>query len=230
MYQTLLLDIDGTLLDFQKSEEESLNRVFREHGYELTPEMRACYEKINRGLWDSYERGEIDRDTVIFSRFGMLFEQVGIQGEDGVQFEKEYQEYLGQKAHLIPGAYELVEYLSKKYTLYVVTNGVTHTQWQRLQDSGLDKFMRDVFISGELGSQKPQKEFFDACFAKMQEAQAEVDKSAMLIIGDSLSSDILGGNNAGVDTCWYNPAGKAKADGISVTMEVRKLEELYTIL
>ena len=170
MYQTLLLDIDGTLLDFQKGEDYALHQVFQNHGYELTPEMQKVYERINRSLWDAYELGEIDRDTVIYTRFGKLFQEVGITGEDGILFEDEYQHLLGQKAFLLPGAYELVEYLSKKYPLYVVTNGVSHTQWQRLRDSGLDKFMKRVFISGEMGSQKPQKAYFDACFAQMEDA------------------------------------------------------------
>ena len=215
MYQTLLLDIDGTLLDFQKGEDYALHQVFQNHGYELTPEMQKVYERINRSLWDAYELGEIDRDTVIYTRFGKLFQEVGITGEDGILFEDEYQHLLGQKAFL----------------LYVVTNGVSHTQWQRLRDSGLDKFMKRVFISGEMGSQKPQKAYFDACFAQMEQDGIDVsDTSKMLIVGDSLTSDIKGGNNAGIPTCWYNPAGKPADADVSVTIEIHSLEELYRIL
>jgi 2-haloacid dehalogenase len=226
MYQILLLDIDGTLLDFQKSQKLTLEKAFQAFDYPLTEETKRRYEEINHGLWKQYERGEITRETVIYSRFERLFKELGIE-DDGIAFENTYQELLGQSACLLDGALELVQYLYKKYELYVITNGVTQTQKQRLHDSGLDVYMKDIFISGEIGAQKPQKEFFDVCLERIG---SSVEKNSMLIIGDTLSSDILGGIYAGIDTCWYNPGGLAADPDIPSTYTVRSFRELRKLL
>ena len=226
MYTTLLLDVDGTLLDFEMSQKMALEKAFEVHGYPLTEETKNIYNKINDKLWKQYERGEINRETVIYTRFGKLFQAIGIQ-DDGVAFEDDYQNLLGSGAYLLDGALELVEYLYGKYALYIITNGVTETQRRRLQDSGLDKYMKDIFISGELGVQKPKKEYFDLCLKRMPET---IKKEELLVIGDTLSSDILGGLNAGIDTCWYNPQKLPANPEIPATMEVHSFEELKNLL
>lgn len=226
MYTTLLLDVDGTLLDFEMSQKMALEKAFEIKGYPLTEETKALYEEINHGLWKQYERGEITRDTVIYSRFGKLFACIGIP-DDGIAFEDLYQDLLGSGAYLLDGALELVQYLYTKYDLYIITNGVSDTQRRRLKDSGLDRYMKDIFISGELGVQKPRKEYFDACLANMP---ASIRKEELLVVGDTLSSDILGGLHAGIDTCWYNPKKLPANPDIPATMEVESFAELMNVL
>ncbi len=156
MYSTLLLDVDGTLLDFEKSQEKALELAFASYGYPLTESTVRLYNQINHGLWKQYERGEITRETVVYSRFERLFKETGIPG-DAAAFEDTYQDLLGSGAYLLEGALDLVRCLHEAYTLYIITNGVTDTQRRRLRDSGLSVYMKDIFISGELGVQKPRK-------------------------------------------------------------------------
>ena len=224
-FQTLLFDADNTLFDFTAGERIALESAFHHHGYYLDEEILNIYERINVGLWKKYEQGLMDRKTVIYSRFGLLFKEIGIE-DDGIKFEDIYQELLGQQHIFVPHAKEVVEYLFSRYDLYIVTNGVTATQMRRLKDSGLDHYMKDIFVSEATGYQKPMKEFFDYCFRKIPGFAA--DKS--MIIGDSLSSDMKGGNNAGIKTCWYNPLQVKNESDAKVDYEIRCLKELYELL
>jgi 2-haloacid dehalogenase len=224
-YKTLLLDADGTLFDFDECEREALRLTFEKYGYPLNEEIKELYAGINKALWKRYEQGEIDRHTVIYTRFGALFEKIGIE-DDGITFEDDYQELLGMQHFIIEGAMEVLEYLYHKYDLYIVTNGVTATQYRRLKESRVDRYVKKIFVSEETGYQKPWKEYFDYCFERIK--NLELQKT--LIIGDSLSSDILGGNNAGIDTCWYNPASLENKTEARVDYEIRDLKELYELL
>ena len=226
MYQTLLLDVDGPLLDFEKSQAKALELAFARYGYPLTERIVCLYNQINQSLWKRYERGEITREDVIYGRFEHLFRETGIKG-DPAAFEDTYQDFLGSGAYLLEGALDLVQYLFRKYTLYIITNGVTATQRRRLTDSGLEIYMKDIFISGELGVQKPRKEYFDACIRRMKDPGS---RNSMLIIGDTLSSDILGGLQAGIDTCWYNPGFADPDPEIPATFEVHSFRELKHLL
>ena len=226
MYQTLLLDVDGTLLDFEKSQAKALELAFARYGYPLTERIVCLYNQINQSLWKRYERGEITREDVIYGRFEHLFRETGIKG-DPAAFEDTYQDFLGSGAYLLEGALDLVQYLFRKYTLYIITNGVTATQRRRLTDSGLEIYMKDIFISGELGVQKPRKEYFDACIRRMKDPGS---RNSMLIIGDTRSSDILGGLQAGIDTCWYNPGFADPDPEIPATFEVHSFRELKHLL
>ncbi len=226
MYQTLLLDVDGTLLDFEKSQAKALELAFARYGYPLTERIVCLYNQINQSLWKRYERGEITREDVIYGRFEHLFRETGIKG-DPAAFEDTYQDFLGSGSYLLEGALDLVQYLFRKYTLYIITNGVTATQRRRLTDSGLEIYMKDIFISGELGVQKPRKEYFDACIRRMKDPGS---RDSMLIIGDTLSSDILGGLQAGIDTCWYNPGFADPDPEIPATFEVHSFRELKHLL
>lgn len=137
-YKTLLFDIDGTLLDFKKAEDYAMHKTFSDHHLELTSEIFEIYEEINSKLWKDFELGLIDKKTVVYTRFVKLFNELGIE-EDGVAFEDEYQWNLAHGAYLIKHAIEILEYLSKKYDLYVVTNGVASTQYNRLKLLDLNK-------------------------------------------------------------------------------------------
>jgi 2-haloacid dehalogenase len=224
-FQTLLFDADNTLLDFTAGEKTAIELAFAHHGYPLNEEIRSTYERINVGLWKKYEQGLMDRKTVIYSRFGLLFKEIGIE-DDGIRFEDVYQDLLGQQHIFVPHAKELVEYLSPNYDLYIVTNGVTSTQMRRLKDSGLDQYMKGIFVSEATGFQKPMKEYFDYCFERIPTFDA--DKT--LIIGDSLSSDIKGGNNAGIKTCWYNPFEQRNDTDVLVDYEIKSLMQLTKLL
>ncbi|MDF2906115.1 MAG: noncanonical pyrimidine nucleotidase, YjjG family [Herbinix sp.] len=224
-FQTLLLDVDNTLLDFNAGERIALEQAFVKHGYSLNEEIRSTYDRINVGLWKQYEQGLMDRKTVIYSRFGLLFKEIGIEN-DGVLFEDVYQDLLGQQHIFIPDALEVVEYLYSKYDLYIVTNGVTATQMRRLKESGLDRYMKQIIVSEATGYQKPMKEYFDYCIRLIPNFEAE----KAMIIGDSLSSDIKGGNNAGIKTCWYNPLQLKNETDSKVDYEIQSLPQLYDLL
>ena len=224
-YTTLLLDADDTLLDFQKTEEYALSSTFEQYGIPFTEEVRSTYKTINHKLWAAFEAGEINKATILARRFRNTFAALGIQGEfEG--FEKEYQLALGRGGFLIPEAMEVCQELSKICRLYIVTNGVQATQESRMELSGLLPYIQDVFVSETTGYQKPQREYFDYVFSRIP----DFDPAQALMIGDSLGSDIKGGYNAGLDTCWYNPAGKPNGIKVPVTYEIKNLKELYAIV
>lgn len=224
-FKTLLFDADNTLFDFQACEKEALRLTFEKYNYELNDEIAGIYEKINVELWKKYEQGVIDRNTVIYSRFGILFKEIGIK-DDGIAFEDDYQEILGMQHFFIEGAPEVIKKLYQKYDMYIVTNGVTATQLRRLKESGIERYMMKIFVSEETGYQKPMKEYFDYCFSRIE----NFDPSVAIIIGDSLSSDIKGGNNAGIATCWFNPDRLENKAEVKVDYEITDLKELYKIL
>ncbi|WP_134684087.1 YjjG family noncanonical pyrimidine nucleotidase [Brevibacillus migulae] len=224
-YKTLLFDVDDTLLDFGAAEKAALELLFADQQLDFTPDLETQYKRINHGLWIAFEEGKIDRDEVVNTRFSRLFKEYG-QEVDGALLERKYRRFLDEGHQLIEGALALIKNLRQDYDLYVVTNGVSKTQDKRLRDSGLHPFFLDIFVSEDTGFQKPMKEYFDYVFARIPDFSAQ----EALIIGDSLSSDIKGGQLAGLDTCWFNPGRKPNETGILPTYEIQRLDELYRIL
>ncbi|WP_282938615.1 YjjG family noncanonical pyrimidine nucleotidase [Paenibacillus sp. RC67] len=224
-YQTLLFDVDDTLLDFGAAEKLALRLLFEDQQVPLTAAIEAHYKQINQGLWKSFEEGKIDREEVLNTRHSLLFREYGHE-VDGIMLEQKYRSYLEEGHEHVLGAFELISALQDKYDLYIVTNGVSKTQIKRLRDSGLYPLFKNVFVSEDTGYQKPMKEYFDHVFARIP--GFAVDKG--LIIGDSLSADIKGGQLAGLDTCWFNPAKKPNDTEIAPIYEIQKLDELYRIL
>lgn len=224
-YDTLLLDADDTLLDFRQTEKAALENTFDEYGLTLTDEIRDIYKTVNHELWSAFERGEITKETITSTRFQRVFDTVGYH-VDGHTFHLDYQKALGRGYFLIDGAKELCEKLAGKYRLYCVTNGVAATQYSRLSGSGLGDYFDNIFVSEEIGHQKPSKDYFSAVFKSI----GRFNPSNALIVGDSLTSDIQGGKNTGIDTCWYNPSGKTAESAVKADYEIRKLDELMPIL
>lgn len=223
-YKYLLFDVDGTLLDFDKAEQYALEYIFRHYDISLTYEINQRYEEINKKLWKDFENGLIDKKTVVYSRFVLLFKEFNIP-VDGIAFEDDYQKALGQGYFVLPHTIEVLSALYQKYPLYVVTNGVSQTQYSRLEGTDIKKYFQNIFVSEDIGHQKPSKEYFDYCFKNID----KIDLSKTLIIGDSLSSDIQGGINAGIDTCWFNPNHLDKPEAMPINYEIHDLRELLQL-
>lgn len=224
-YTHLLFDADDTLLDFQASEQAALKNLFISLQLPLTASLQSQYHEINRALWAAFERGEISKDEILKTRFRRLFAQVGID-IDRPNLETEYQSMLASEHMVIPGSFTILEQLKKHYHLYIVSNGVASTQYSRMHASGLYPYFKGVFISEETGFQKPQIEFFEYVFTRIP----NLERSKTLIIGDSLTSDIQGGINANIDTCWYNPNKLCNSKNLPITYQISSLEALCDIL
>lgn len=223
-YKILLFDLDNTLLDFGANEKVSLNKLFSAHNIPLTDEIMATYQSINRGLWESYEKGEITFD-MLSCRFPKTLKAIG-SDDDGTGWESEYRRYLSCGYQLVDGAIEICEQLSSDYRLFIATNGVRETQEKRIANSGLAPFFEFVYNSQSVGYQKPHIEFFEYLAKDIK----GFDKSQTIIIGDSLVTDIKGGLGFGIDTCWFNPNGKTN-DGVNIpTYEIKSLYEILDIV
>jgi 2-haloacid dehalogenase len=224
-YETILLDVDGTLLDFHKTERYALEHTFQKFGVSFTEELYEKYREINHGLWNQFELGTIDKDTLLYSRFIKLFEVLGIR-QDGIAFEDEYQRTLGNTYFYIDDCLECLKRLGTKYRLYIVTNGVSITQVTKLRLSGIDQLVIDIFVSEDTGFQKPMREYFDHIEKKIPDYQRETT----LIVGDSLSSDMKGGINSGIDTCWFCQTEASMPEDMDITYRVTSLRELMELL
>ncbi len=224
-YNTLLFDVDDTILDFKKGEHQALNDLFTELQINDIEKIINDFKFINSGLWKDLENGLVTRDYVLNERFTILFKKYN-KLVDGKEIEKRYRYHLNMQHEPIPGAYDLLESLYKKYSLYIITNGVSETQRKRLSDSKLYKYFDGLFISEEIGFEKPSKEFFNAVATRVQDFNIE----STLVIGDSLTADILGGANYNMDTCWFNPQMKKNTTKIEPTYEIYNLMDLINIL
>lgn len=222
-YKVLLFDVDDTLMDFRAIEAEALKTLFETMGYPLTGELLRAYREVNGALWAAYERGEIAMDAMLAQRFGQTMARFGAD-VDSAAWERRYRTLLGEGSHVIDGAREVCARLSESHRLFAITNGVGETQRRRLTAAGLYGLFEKVFVSQTIGYQKPAKEFFDYVAANID----GFDRRDALVIGDSLSTDIRGGNDAGIDTCWLNADRQHSA--ATRTYTIARLTELYGIL
>jgi len=224
-YTWVLFDADGTLFDFEKAEIEALERTLAEFGYEPEPKYIPVYREINKQIWRDLEQGSISPDLLRTRRFESFFEATGIDAAPD-SFSERYLTNLADGADLIEGAEETVRTLYGRVGLIVITNGLREVQRSRLAKSAVSEFFSAVVISEEIGAAKPDGRIFDAAFEKMGNPQ----KRDVLIVGDSLTSDIKGGSDYGIDTCWFNPTGKPCDLDVEIQYEIERLHELVGIV
>ena len=223
MIEFLLLDLDDTILDFHKAERLAIAKTFRSFGIDPTEEVLSRYHVINKHCWEQLEKNVWTRDEVLVRRFELLFAEYGVNC-DGAAVAKAYEKNLSIGHYFLPGAEEAVKRLHQKYRLFLCSNGTASVQHGRMTSAGLYPYFEKVFVSQAIGYNKPSVEYFDRCFAQIP----GFDKTKAIMVGDSLSSDIQGGINAGVRTCWVNPdhaVGSIKAD-----YEIEALHQLEALL
>ncbi len=227
MYKYLLWDIDGTVLDFLASESYAIRALFKKYNIgECSDAMLKAYSQINSKYWQMLERGELTKAEILIKRFEEFFSLFGIDTTIAESFNKDYQVALGDYVVFVDKAKDVLLSQKGKYTLAAVTNGTKIAQDKKLKLSGLNKIFDAIFISENVGAEKPNIEFFDYVFKNL----GITDKKEALIIGDSLTSDIKGGYIAGIDTCWYNPKHKPNTLGVSVTYEIADIGEIMDIV
>ena len=222
-YTTLLLDLDNTLLDFSKSEEWAITKTLEEFGLPSDSETARLYSEINNSYWKRFEKGEIPKNAIFEGRFKTLLSVLKREGDTKLISEF-YCKCLSNTYFKVEGADEVLTYLKNKgYKLYATTNGFAFTQKNRIEKSGLKKYFDAVFISEDLNAQTPEKEYFEACIRGIPEK----NKSKILIVGDSQSSDILGGINVSIDTCWFKQSSETAKYHSKYTIEnLKKLTEI----
>ena len=226
MIKVILWDIDGTLLNFEEAEKHAIRTCFAQFGLgECTDGMLADYSGINRVYWQKLERGEMSKPEILVGRFMTFFEKYGLDTSCAPAFNAQYQISLSDTICFNPNGLEVVTALRGKLKQYAVTNGTKIAQQRKLERSGLDKLFDGVFISEDIGIEKPGVEFFHRIWAQI----GPYDPSEVMIVGDSLTSDIQGGNNAGILCCWFNPAGKEAGSQLRIDYEIQDLEQILSV-
>ena len=225
MVEFLFLDLDDTILDFHKAERIAVSKTFQEFGIAPTEEVLARYKAINIACWQMLERGELTRAEVLVNRFRNLFEEYGVSC-DAAAVARSYENNLSIGHYFLPGAEEAVERLSQKYRLFLASNGTAKVQAGRMTSANLYRFFEKVFVSEEMGHNKPSKQYFDLAFAQI----SDFDADKAMIVGDSLTSDIKGGINAGIRTCWVNPKHLHADPEIPADFEIESLAQLEALL
>lgn len=227
MIKVVLWDIDGTLLNFLKTEKYAIKKCFSIFGIgECNDEMIERYSKINKSYWEKLERGELTKPEVLRGRFETFFKSENIDFDRVDDFNAEYQFRLGDKFFFCDNGLEMVTALKGKVKQYAVTNGTFVAQDRKLRKSGLIDIFDDVFISDKIGFEKPSREFFEFIWSKI----GRYNSDEVMIIGDSLTSDMRGGNNADILTCWYNPSGDKAPSDIRIDYDITDLSEIEKII
>lgn len=227
MITTILWDVDGTLLDFIAAEKAAIKTLFGEFNLgQCSDEMIKRYSEINKTYWQRLERGEITKQEVLVGRFKEFFKSEGIDISVVEEFNSLYQLRLGDTIVYHDDSLEIIKSLQGRVRQYVVSNGTVEAQSKKLRLSGLGELVDGIFLSEHIGVEKPNIEFFDKVLEEIKPA----DRSSILIVGDSLTSDIQGGNNAGIVTCWYNPLGDKAPDKYRIDYEISDLHQIYEII
>lgn len=225
MIKAILMDVDGTLLDFDACAQESMELACGELGVPFAEEFFPVFTEVNDGLWRRVERGTLTVPRLYEIRWNRIFTRLGL-AEDGPAFEKRFLAHLEESACVVPGALETVEYLSGKYLLCVASNAPYAQQRSRLARAGLLDRFRHLFLSEQIGAAKPDPAFFAACLARLP----GIAPGEVLMVGDSLTADIAGCPAAGIQSCWFNPKGRPRGGGPAPDHEIRTLAQLRRML
>lgn len=225
MIEYLFLDLDDTILDFHQAERVAISTTLRDFDIEPTEKVLNRYHAINKWHWEQLELGKLTRPQVLSGRFRMLFDELGVQA-DPEAVTARYSENLSQGHWFLPGAEEALEVLFKKYRLFLASNGTASVQKGRMTSANLYRFFEQVFVSQEIGHNKPSADYFDICFSRIE----GFDPEKAMIVGDSLTSDMRGGNNAGIRTCWVNPGHAPRNPEIHIDFEIEALAQLPALL
>lgn len=225
MYEILFLDLDDTILDFHKAESIAIRKTFAALGIDPTDEVCARYSVINKRHWEMLERKELTREQVVVERFAATFRELGSDA-DPVLCAQLYEENLSIGHYFLPGAEEALERLAKKYRLFLASNGTAKVQAGRLKSANISHYFEGIFVSQEIGANKPALEYFTRCFSRIPDFSPE----KTMMVGDSLTSDIQGGINAGIATCWVNPDHIPARQDILPDYEIESLAQLEALL
>lgn len=226
-YKLLLFDLDGTLFDYKKAQEHAFGNTFASK-IKKKDELKVLhklYEEINDQVWDEFQENKLSAEQLRVERFIRLLEQSQIEF-DPIKVSKAYTNNLSRCSFMLDGALDLVSELVGKFELALITNGLSDVQRNRLANSELEQYFSHIFISEEIGYPKPHPGIFEYVLTKVN----GIDKRETLIIGDSINSDILGGNNFGIDTCWFNPKNLPKPVDVLPSYTIKSYEELKEIL
>lgn len=221
MLKTVFMDIDDTILDFQRAEACALRKTLSQLQVPADDAVAARYSAINAALWRQLEEGTVTREYVLTHRFVQLFAELGIE-RPAWKARDLYEHLLGEQCFLIPGALETLRTLSLDYDVYLASNGVAEVKDRCIARAGIAPYIKGMFISQRIGYHKPDPAFFEACFSEIP----GFSRKTAIIVGDSLTSDIRGGILSGIRTCWYNPTGKPGRGDILPDYTVSRLEEL----
>lgn len=225
MFRTILFDLDDTIFDFKESERAALTKTLIKLNVEPTEYIIKQYSKYNISQWKRLELGEISREEVKVNRYRLLFDELGLDISPKLATSV-YEENLAVGHYFIDGAVDMLEQLYQNYNLYLVSNGAKKVQDGRLASADISHYFKDIFISEVVGFEKPSEKFFNYCFERIP----NFNKAEAIIIGDSLSSDIKGGINAGIKTMWFNPHNQQNNTPLHPDYEIHSLEEIINIL
>lgn len=235
MIKVILFDVDNTLLDFDAYVQEAMKSGFSQFSLgEYRDEMYETFTKINTGLWLDLEQGRLTYEELLQIRWNKIFSALGITG-DGPAFEKYFKDCLFHSAIPIKGAHDLLAYLKGKYTLCIASNGPHDQQLNRLEKADMLSQFSEVFTSGKIGFSKPSGEFFDYCMKTLNQDEelrkyGEILPSEVLMVGDSLTSDMEGALQSGMKTCFFDRKKSGKGSCLPIDHVIHDLQELREIL
>lgn len=225
MIKIVLIDIDNTLLDFNKCASFSMRKAFDDAGLTAPDNLESEFHKVNNALWLGIEKGNVTKEELHDNRWNMILKNIGTE-YDGVILEKLFRKYLNESREPVDGAVEILKYLSSKYRVFAASNAFYSQQSKRLKMSGMSEYIEDIFVSEKIGFEKPAREYFDKCF----ELMGNPIKDEVIIVGDSLTADIGGGASYGIKTCWFNPNGDRAPRNYKIDYIVNSLKEIEKYL